>query len=200
MAVKLRTLVTAAVALHASAVLAFLAASILVEPSPDGSFTWVLTELAGPASMLVTGIGRDDGPPEGIVPGLVCAAIALAEAALLWALLRWRLHDVWNGPVSGLTGRHRNGPVIFWLATAYGTFTFAAALLVNLSYATESGSMAGIWMFPLLGPATILEFSLPFTLPGLMTLGGPVQAWIFWRLLRGRRVTDVGAARGAVTG
>ncbi|WP_030175605.1 hypothetical protein [Spirillospora albida] len=197
---RLRTLITAAAGFHASAVLAFLTAAALVEPSPDASFTGPLAELAGPASMLVIGVGPDDGPGEGILPALVCAALALTQAALLWTLLRWRLRDLWNGPLSGLTGRFRNGPVIFWLATAYGTLTFAAALLVDLSYATESGSMAGIWMMPLLGPATILWFALPFTLPGLMTLGGPVQAWVFWRLLRGRRVPAVAAVPDATAG
>ncbi|MFC5180650.1 hypothetical protein [Actinomadura harenae] len=162
--------------------------SVLPSADGEGERQRVLADLTGPASYLLKPLGLhiDDGGPDRTVETALLI-LALLQALTFWGLLRWRTRD-WHEPIGAYVRRFGHGPAIFRVATSYGLLVSAVVVWDLSTSVTSSGSMAGIWVFPLIGPAIIPFFALDFSVPGFLTFAGPVQAWLFWRLLRGRRL------------
>ncbi|MFC4912350.1 hypothetical protein [Actinomadura gamaensis] len=159
----------------------------------DGSRQGVMAELVGPASYLLKPLGLaidTDRPRHSVTIALL--VLGLFQAALCRLVLRRRMRS-WREPVGDYIRRFSHGPAIFRVAASYAAIVSAVAFWVLSTVVTSDGSMAGIWLFPLLGPAAV-PFFLGVDGFGYLTFAGPVQAWLFWRLLRGHRVPGGGVA------
>ncbi|MEV5570796.1 hypothetical protein AB0L06_12145 [Spirillospora sp. NPDC052269] len=149
----------------------------------------MLAEFVGPVSYLLSPLGLriDEDGGSGHLLKITLLVLGLLQALAFWGLLRRRTRH-WHDPIRTYVRRFAHGPAIFRVAASYGVLVSAVAVWVHITALTNSGSMAGIWLFPLLGPALIPLFAFDIELYGYLTFAGPIQAWLFWRLLRGRRI------------
>ncbi|MCP2337670.1 SCO4225 family membrane protein [Actinomadura rupiterrae] len=147
-----------------------------------------LAELAGPSFYLLKPLGLHvdhDGTNRSVESALL--VLGLFQALAVWGLARWRTRP-WRKTVGEHVREFSHGPAVFRVAATYAALVFTVAVWVLYEASTTDGSMAGVWLFPLLGPAILPLFVFDVDFVGYMTFASPVQAWVFWRLLRGRRV------------
>ncbi|MQY04803.1 hypothetical protein [Actinomadura macrotermitis] len=169
---RVRHLATATALAYAAAPLTIYGLSF-TDMFDDGSPQSAVRALTYPASLAA--------PPGNM---LACALAGLLQATAVLTLLR-RRSGTWAEPINAFTHHYRRGPLIFWWAYGYAAVYFTVAFWALFTTAQNSESMAAIWLMPLMGPALLL-MALPFSTGGLLILAGPAQAWLLWRLLRGR--------------
>jgi hypothetical protein len=74
---------------------------------------------------------------------------------------------------------------------AYAAIVTGVAAFVIVASSLKPGSLAGMWLVLVTLPSSLLLQFIPaeriaYTL--LLTLGGFVQAWLLWAILRGKRL------------
>lgn len=87
--------------------------------------------------------------------------------------------------------RHRRGTRALVIAGGYAVIVLAVAAFVIIDTTVKPGSIAAMWLFLVTLPGSLLLGLVPaqgtaYVL--LLTLGGLVQAWLLWLVLRGKRV------------
>lgn len=93
--------------------------------------------------------------------------------------------------------RYSRGNRALAISGGYAAIVIGAAIFVTVDTALKPGSLAGMWLFLATLPSSLLLQFIPaegtaYTL--LLTLGGFVQTWLLWLILRGKRaVTPAGS-------
>ncbi|MFP1630057.1 SCO4225 family membrane protein [Streptomyces sp. 5K101] len=87
--------------------------------------------------------------------------------------------------------RYRRGTGALAISGGYAVIVLAVATFVIIASALQPGSFAAMWLFLVTLPSSLLLGFIPaqgtaYVL--LLTLGGLVQAWLLWLVLRSKRV------------
>ncbi|WP_020666782.1 SCO4225 family membrane protein [Amycolatopsis nigrescens] len=98
-----------------------------------------------------------------------------------------------------LAARYSRGSAALWVAAGYAALVVGVTIFVVVDSLVSSGSLAAIWLFFVTLPMSLvvmLVLSL-FALKGAAlaipyVLGGLLQAWVLWLVLRGSRVAKTG--------
>ncbi|WP_173100558.1 SCO4225 family membrane protein [Actinomadura verrucosospora] len=90
-----------------------------------------------------------------------------------------------------LTGR-----IAAWCAGGYAAIVVGVTAFVVAAAATTENTFAAVWLLLVTLPTSLIVFFSPLpagaaTLIALIASGG-FQAWLIWRLLRGRRMRPGG--------
>lgn len=99
------------------------------------------------------------------------------------------------GPLRNIAARYSRGTTALAIGGGYAAIVIGVAAFVAIDTALTPGSLAGIWLFLVTAPSSLLLHFIPaesiaFTL--LLTSGGLVQAWLLCRILRGKRLPRSG--------
>ncbi|MFC9430366.1 SCO4225 family membrane protein [Streptomyces sp. NPDC056987] len=86
---------------------------------------------------------------------------------------------------------YERGRVALWIGGAYAALVVGLALWIGALILFDDPGFAGVWLIgatlPISLPLTVLPLPDAAYLP-LLTVGGLAQAWVLWRVLRGRRL------------
>ncbi|MEV7994804.1 hypothetical protein AB0O67_23675 [Streptomyces sp. NPDC086077] len=87
-------------------------------------------------------------------------------------------------------GLYTHGDIALLLAGGYATLVVGVAAWLGALVAAGDPGFGGIWLIALTLPVSIPLLAIPASSEAsvlLLTAGGLAQAWVLWRLLRGRR-------------
>ncbi|MBX9392502.1 hypothetical protein K4749_02535 [Streptomyces sp. TRM72054] len=87
-------------------------------------------------------------------------------------------------------GLYTRGDAALLVAGGYATLVVGVAAWLGTLVLVGDPGMGGIWLIALTLPLSIPLLAIPASPEGyvaLLTAGGLAQAWVLWRLLRGRR-------------
>lgn len=88
--------------------------------------------------------------------------------------------------------RYRRGTSALAISGGYAAIVIGVAAFVIIASALKPASIAGMWLVLVTLPSSLLLQFIPaegiaYTL--LLTLGGFVQAWLLWVIVRGKRLS-----------
>ncbi|GAA5128082.1 SCO4225 family membrane protein [Haloechinothrix salitolerans] len=101
----------------------------------------------------------------------------------LWSI--WLLRDA--------VAEYSRGNRALSISVGYAVIVIGAAVFVTVDTALKPGSLAGMWLFLATLPSSLLLQFLPAEGAAYMlflTLGGLVQAWLLWVIVRGKRISS----------
>ncbi len=87
--------------------------------------------------------------------------------------------------------RYSRGTLALSVAGGYAAIVTGVAVFVIVASALQPGSIAGMWLFLITLPGSLLLQFIPgegVAYALLLAFGGFVQAWLLWVILRGKRV------------
>ncbi|MFB7733362.1 SCO4225 family membrane protein [Streptomyces sp. NPDC056112] len=87
--------------------------------------------------------------------------------------------------------RYERGCVAAWLAGGYAATIVGLALWIEALVLFGDPGFSGVWLIWAALPLSVPITALPVTGGAyllLLTAGGLVQAWVLWRVLRGKQV------------
>lgn len=86
---------------------------------------------------------------------------------------------------------YRRGTGALAISGGYAVIVLAVATFVIIANALQPGSIAAMWLFLVTLPSSLLLRFVPaqgVAYALLLTLGGLVQAWLLWLVLRSKRM------------
>ncbi|MFG3661614.1 SCO4225 family membrane protein [Streptomyces sp. NPDC047706] len=87
-------------------------------------------------------------------------------------------------------GLYTRGETALLLAGGYATLVVGVAAWLGTLVAVGDPGFGGIWLIALTLPVSVPLLAIPASPAAhvvLLTAGGLAQAWVLWRVLRGRR-------------
>jgi hypothetical protein len=88
-------------------------------------------------------------------------------------------------------GRYRRGPAALAVSGAYAVLVVGVFVFVVIA-GRYAGTLAGVWLVLVTLPVSGLLQKVPaegYPYGVLLVLGGLLQAWLLWLVLRGRRLS-----------
>ncbi|MFJ6569186.1 SCO4225 family membrane protein [Streptomyces sp. NPDC091292] len=88
--------------------------------------------------------------------------------------------------------RYERERIALWAAGGYAALVVGLALWIEALVLFDDPGFAAVWLIwatlPLSVPLSVLPIPDVAYLP-LLTVGGLAQAWVLWRVVRGKRVS-----------